>query len=302
VHFPWDRHKEPNAEDSSCWIRVSMNWGGGKWGHVALPRIGHEVIVDFLEGDPDQPIVTGRTYHEVNMPPYNLPEHKTKMVLRSDTHKGKGFNEISFEDDCNKEQIYVHGQKDRTEKIKNNHTERIDNNWVQSVGNNKATEVQNHHHETIGGNMTITIGPSGNNTLVDKRMLTYPGGIREAAEWLEQSSNRGSGGDLILSLDNDKIETIGGNKTLHVKDGSYSHIEKTYELRSGKNISFTARSKYTENIGTSKLIQAGEDIILSTGSSRLVMKANGEIHILGSNIVINGTDIVKLLGQKIKLN
>src|SRR6056297_64555 len=123
VWFPWDRYSKQD-EHSSCWIRVSQNWAGGTWGHVAIPRIGHEVIVDYLEGDIDQPIVTGRTYHATNRTPYRLPDHKTKMVIRSDSHKGKGFNEISFEDEAGKENIALHAQKDQTLKVLHNRMKR----------------------------------------------------------------------------------------------------------------------------------------------------------------------------------
>ncbi|WP_225867855.1 type VI secretion system tip protein TssI/VgrG [Bartonella apis] len=134
VHFHWDRHKNPKAEDSSCWIRVSMNWGGAKWGHVALPRIGHEVIVDFFEGDPDQPIIIGRTYHETNQPPYNLPADKTKMVIRSNPHKNgfgvPGFNELSFEDEKGREEVDVHAQQDMNKILNINYYSYIKNKKI----------------------------------------------------------------------------------------------------------------------------------------------------------------------------
>lgn len=85
---------------------------GNQYGMIALPRVGHEVIVSFLNGDPDQPIITGRTYHATNVPPYSLPEHKTKTAIRTETYQGQGFNELSFEDQANKERIYFHAQKD----------------------------------------------------------------------------------------------------------------------------------------------------------------------------------------------
>ena len=95
VQFSWDRYSK--ADDlSSCWIRVSQGWAGNQHGMMAIPRIGSEVIVSFLDGDPDQPIVTGRTFHAKNTPPYVLPDNKTKTVWRSDTHQGEGFNEITF--------------------------------------------------------------------------------------------------------------------------------------------------------------------------------------------------------------
>ncbi|MBQ4892344.1 type VI secretion system tip protein VgrG, partial [Shewanella sp. MMG014] len=89
VQFPWDRYGESN-EHSSCWVRVSQGWAGGQYGMMAVPRIGHEVIVSFLEGDPDQPIITGRTFHSANLTPYSLPAHKTRTVLKTQTHKGEG--------------------------------------------------------------------------------------------------------------------------------------------------------------------------------------------------------------------
>jgi type VI secretion system secreted protein VgrG len=125
---------------------------------MAIPRIGQEVIVEYLDGDPDQPIITGRTYHATNKPPYPLPEHKTKMVIRSDTHKGTGFNEISFEDEANRENIALHAQKDQTLKILNNRMKRVDNDQIESVGTNKSIEVGNNHQERIGGSMNLTIG------------------------------------------------------------------------------------------------------------------------------------------------
>ncbi|WP_162623581.1 type VI secretion system tip protein TssI/VgrG, partial [Marinomonas arctica] len=97
LHFPWDRYSEAN-DHSSCWVRVSQGWAGNQHGMMAIPRIGSEVIVSFLNSDPDQPIVTGCTFNAKNTPPYLLPDHKTKTVWRSDTHQGEGFNEISFED------------------------------------------------------------------------------------------------------------------------------------------------------------------------------------------------------------
>ena len=111
VQFPWDREGAGN-EHSSCWVRVSQGWAGGHHGCMVLPRVGHEVIVSFLEGDPDQPIITGRSYHAVNRPPYPLPAHKSKTVLRSESYRGDGFNELSIEDMAGHEAIYLHGQKD----------------------------------------------------------------------------------------------------------------------------------------------------------------------------------------------
>jgi len=157
VHFPWDRYSEGN-EHSSCWVRVSQGWAGGQFGMMALPRIGHEVIVDFLNGDPDQPIVTGRTYHAINTPPYPLPDNKTKTVIRSETHQGEGFNELSFEDQAQNEKVYLHAQKDFVSEVKNDHTTHVKHDKHLTVDNECFRQIKNNQHVTIDGECRIKIG------------------------------------------------------------------------------------------------------------------------------------------------
>ncbi|MBE0404860.1 type VI secretion system Vgr family protein [Halomonas citrativorans] len=151
VQFPWDRYAEPN-ETASCWVRVAQGWAGGGYGSIAIPRIGHEVIVSFLEGDPDQPLVTGRTYHAVNTAPYPLPEHKTRTVLRTQSHKADGFNELRFEDEAGEEQIWLHAQKDLELLTLNDRTEEIQNDSHLKVHNDRISEIDVDDHHTVHGN------------------------------------------------------------------------------------------------------------------------------------------------------
>ncbi|WP_421910492.1 type VI secretion system Vgr family protein [Marinobacter sp.] len=165
VRFPWDRYSK-NDEHSSAWLRVSQGWAGGQYGFMALPRIGNEVIVSFLDGDPDQPIITGRTYHATNTPPYALPEHKTRTTLKTQTHKGEGSNELRFEDEADKEQIYVHAQKDLDLLTENNRTEVVKNENHRTVDNNEFSHIKGSDHctvdvekrQTVGGDCSQSIG------------------------------------------------------------------------------------------------------------------------------------------------
>ncbi|MEI7088070.1 type VI secretion system tip protein VgrG [Pectobacterium versatile] len=167
LQFPWDRYGASN-DQSSCWVRVSQGWAGGQYGMIAIPRIGHEVIVSFLEGDPDQPIVTGRTFHATNRPPYDLPAHKTRTVLRTETHQGEGFNELRFEDQAGQEEIYIHGQKDLNALIENDvvwhikhdaHTD-IDNERVTRIKANDHLTVENEKRDHIKGEHSLTVDAS----------------------------------------------------------------------------------------------------------------------------------------------
>lgn len=157
VRFPWDRYSK-NDEHSSAWLRVSQGWAGGQYGFMALPRIGHEVIVSFLDGDPDQPIITGRTHHISNTPPYGLPEHKTRTTLKTKTHKGEGSNELRFEDEVEQEQIYVHAQKDLDLLTENNRTEVIRNDSHRTVENHDFTHVKGNEHRTVDGEQRESVG------------------------------------------------------------------------------------------------------------------------------------------------
>jgi type VI secretion system secreted protein VgrG len=179
VRFPWDRYAA-NNEHSSAWLRVSQGWAGGQYGFIAIPRIGHEVIVSFLDGDPDQPIITGRTHHATNTPPYALPEHKTRTTLKTRTHKGEGSNELRFEDEADQEQVYLHAQKDLDLLTQNNRTEVIKNDSHLTVDNHRKAHIKGNDHvtvdgekrESIGGDSSLTVsgshhGKQGKNQLIE---------------------------------------------------------------------------------------------------------------------------------------
>ena len=155
VHFPWDRESSQD-EHSSCWVRVAQGWAGGQYGMIAIPRIGHEVIVSFLHGDPDQPIITGRTYHATNTPPYALPDNKTKTVIRSQTHLGEGFNELSFEDAAGEEKVYLHAQKDMQVEVLNSSTTRINHDHVVNIGHNEQRTITHDRSLKVEGQQQQT--------------------------------------------------------------------------------------------------------------------------------------------------
>ncbi|HEU0177525.1 MAG TPA: type VI secretion system tip protein TssI/VgrG [Blastocatellia bacterium] len=148
AQFHWDREGKRN-ENSSCWIRVSQNWAGKRWGAIFIPRIGQEVIVDFLEGDPDQPIITGRVYNGDSMPPYELPGKMVVSGVKTDTHKGQGYNELSMDDTAGNEQITIHAQYDMGTTVEHDDT--------QTVHNDRTITVDGAHTETIKKDTTITV-------------------------------------------------------------------------------------------------------------------------------------------------
>ena len=152
VQFHWDRTGQNDA-NSSCWLRVATLWAGKQWGMIHIPRVGQEVLVDFLEGDPDRPIIVGSVYNADQMPPYTLPANKTQSGIKSRSSKGgdsDNFNEIRFEDRKGSEQIYVHAEKDLLTEVENDET--------RDVGHDRTTTIKNDETKTVKeGNETTTI-------------------------------------------------------------------------------------------------------------------------------------------------
>ncbi|PWJ16550.1 type VI secretion system Vgr family protein [Jannaschia seohaensis] len=183
VQFHWDRLGGKD-ENSSCWVRVSSAWAGSGWGFIQIPRIGQEVIVDFLEGDPDQPIITGRVYNAEQMPPYALPANATQSGWKSNSSKGGGgWNELRFEDLKGSEQVYFQAEKDHVELVKNDETRTIGHDWVEDVGNDATQTIGNDRTETVHndkkveviGHRTVNIRKTDTETVDQDRSLTVHG-------------------------------------------------------------------------------------------------------------------------------
>jgi type VI secretion system secreted protein VgrG len=166
VQFHWDREGKYD-DKSSCWIRISEGWAGKNWGAIFLPRIGQEVVVDFLEGDPDQPLIIGRVYNGASMPPYELPAEKTKSTIKTYSSKGGGgFNELRFEDKKGSEQVFIHAERNKDIRIKNDRLEWvgrdshliIKGDQLEKVEGDKHLQVRGDHNEKVDGTISIKAG------------------------------------------------------------------------------------------------------------------------------------------------
>ena len=165
VHFHWDRRGSAD-HSASCWVRVAMGWSGNGYGFSAVPRIGTQVLVSYLNGDIDRPMITGCTYDGRNAPPIKFPENKTQTTFRSQTHKGEGFNELRFEDAGGNQEVFLHAQKDmntrvlhdRTTHVLHDHVEVIENNQQMQVKGARTETIDKDNSETVGQHKKITVG------------------------------------------------------------------------------------------------------------------------------------------------
>ncbi|HLJ86718.1 MAG TPA: type VI secretion system tip protein TssI/VgrG [Candidatus Angelobacter sp.] len=191
VQFHWER-KGKNNETSACWVRVAQPWAGGSWGAHFWPRVGQEVVVEFLEGDPDRPIVTGSVYNKANMPPYTLPDNYTRSGIISRSSKGgatANFNELRFEDKKGQEQIFLNAEKDMDHRVEHDHREWVGNNQhlvvkaaqiqliegdkhehikaahVEKIEGNASRDLTGDHKESVGGKISLKVGGAQHHTV-----------------------------------------------------------------------------------------------------------------------------------------
>ncbi|ASA55633.1 hypothetical protein BSQ33_07935 [Vibrio gazogenes] len=228
LSFPWDRYSNED-EHSSCWVRVAQGWAGAQYGMVALPRVGHEVIVTFLNGDPDQPLVTGRTYHATNTPPYSLPDNKTKTVIRTQTHQGTGFNELSFEDQSGSEKIYLHAQKDYEALVENDSTTQIKHDRHLTVENDRYSHVQVNDHLSIDGEQRTAI--KQNLTLATDASLHQKVGQKTIVDSGSEVHLK-AGKAVVLDAGNEITVKVGGS-FIKVDAGGVHVVSGAINLNSG---------------------------------------------------------------------
>lgn len=239
VQFHWDRRGQRD-EKSSCWIRVSQPWAGKGWGGVSIPRIGQEVVVDFLEGDPDQPLITGRVYNAEQTPPFELPAGAVVSGIKSKSHKAVGYNELSMDDTAGKEKVTIHGQydmattveHDQTTTVHNNRTDTVDVDDTESVGNDQTQTVGNNQSQTVGAdqkikvgnNQTITIGVNRTETVGGAESITITGHRHEQVDGGEDVTINGARSHTVNGVQTTTISlaeahTVGAGRAHTVGGG-----------------------------------------------------------------------------------
>ncbi len=298
VQFHWERYG-CNDENAGCWLRVSQSMAGANWGAVYLPRIGHEVVVAFLEGDPDRPLVTGTVYNGLNTPPYALPEHKTKTVFRTQTHKGDGFNEMSFEDETNQEQVYFHAQKDMRTLVLNNRFRTIGNNEELEVGRNQINEIKQDRKEVIEGHKTSITNQTFTETIEQDVMVQYNANMEKGVAVAQVLDIHGERKSTVGK--NDEL-TIGNEQSVIIIGSSSSDISADDTLTVGNNLTIQVGSNASIKSDGDHTIISADEISAQVGSSGFIMKSDGSIRLYGTDITIDGADSVKATGENVDIN
>ncbi|MEL7449217.1 MAG: type VI secretion system tip protein VgrG [Pseudomonadota bacterium] len=286
--FHWDRQGKSD-ENSSCWIRVAQVWAGKGWGGMQIPRIGQEVIVDFLEGDPDQPIITGRVYNAEQMPPYKLPDHATKSGIKSQsTPDGtlQLFNEIRFDDKKDAEEIYVHAERDYNRVVENNDTLKVGFDHK-----NKGDQTIDVHN-----NQTITIGNSDSDD-----------GSQKLTIWKDRTTQLEKGNDKLTVAEGDRTITVKkgddkltittGKRTVKIKGDLTQTVEKgnrKVEIKMGDDKLIVGMGNRNTDVKLGKHVtKAMQSIELKVGGNSLKIDQSG-ITMKGIMVKIQGNAMLDL--------
>lgn len=289
IQFIWDR-EGVHDENSSCFVRVVQSWAGNQWGTSFIPRIGQEVIVNHLDGDPDRPLIIGAVYNGDNKPVYSS---KTQSGIKTRSTKGgtrDNFNELRFDDLKGEEQIYLHAERNFDTHVENDQTLRIDRDRTKTVLRDENSSIENDRNKKVGVNQSEVIG---NDKTIE----------------VGNNHNESIGNNMTLSIEKNKTLDIGNDISINVGGNHNESIDKNMILTVGKDLRESIEGQHSQSVTKDYSLKAktitlnGDDkITLRSGSSTIVLSNNGDITISGKNISLKGSGNIVLNGSKVTSN
>ena len=291
IQFHWDREGQFN-DQSSCWVRLAMPWAGSSFGFISIPRIGQEVLVDFLEGDPDLPIVVGSIYNELNYPPWALPANKTQTGILTRSTKGgtsANANALRFEDKKNHEEVWLHAERNQRVEVEVDETHSVGHDRTTTIGHDETKTIKHKQNVTVTESTAELFVDGGSRIVIVKQQYylladniyaeANAQGITQRAA-TEVRQEIGAGGDKYLKVDSGGHIEGATTTDINFKVGG-NHVK----IDSGGNIEVTATTAVT----------------ITVGASTVTVNASG-VHINGAAIDVTATGMVTVTGSMVKLN
>ncbi|QUP55471.1 type VI secretion system tip protein VgrG [Ralstonia syzygii] len=301
VQFHWDREGGYN-EKSSAWVRVASTWAGSNFGFVAIPRIGQEVIVQWLDGNPDHPLITGRVYNQDNMPPWELPANRTQTGILSRSSQGGAYgnaNAFRFEDKKGSEEVWLHAEKDQRIEVEHDESHWVGHDRSKTVDNDETVHVKHDRTETVDNNETITVH-NNRTERVDHNESISIGDNR--TEDVGQNESISIGANQIVTVGQNKAETVAIAKALSVGGG--------YAVTVGGAMNTAVGLAQFEEVGLSKTVMVGQSYTtkagkvfeVKVGKSSFRMDEAGNITLKGVQLVVEGSGSVQINGKDVDVN
>lgn len=312
VQFHWDREGQFN-EQSSCWVRLAMPLAGSNFGFITVPRIGQEVLVDFLEGDPDLPVVVGSFYNEHHKPPWDLPLNKTQSGILTRSSKGgskKNANALRFEDLKNHEEVWLHAERNQRIEVEVDESHSVGNDRSKTIGRDETTTVQRDRTETVTRDESITVGRNRMEVVFETELIS-----------IGKSRTVSVGTGETIAIATDQTVTVGASKTETVAANSTETVGASKSLTAGASYALTspaimqnsttmvttAGGSYTLGSPLVTISASGATIVncpaitLTSGGASIVITA-GSITISGPTVNVTGAGMVNVTGGVVKLN
>jgi type VI secretion system secreted protein VgrG len=300
VQFHWDRYGKKN-EKSSCWVRVSSPWAGKSFGFVQVPRIGQEVVVDFLEGDPDQPLITGRVYNAENMPPWELPANMTQSGVLSRSTKGGAYgnaNALRFEDKKGSEQLWLHAEKNQDIEVENDETHWVGHDRKKTVDNNETNHIKVDRTETVDNNESITIGVDRTEKVGSNETIDIGANRTETVGANEDIT---IGACRTVSVTADESITVGASQTVSVGASRTDTISASLTQSIGASATVTIGGSLTQTVnGPTNMTSVGPFTI--TAPAGLTIVAPGGTKVIDFELLQIGGTIKEGYAMKLDFN
>lgn len=281
VQFHWDRDGKKD-QNASCWVRVAQVWAGKNWGWMTVPRIGQEVIVDFLEGNPDQPIITGRVYNAEQMPPWALPANKTQSGILTRSSPGgsaANANELRFEDKKGSEQVYLHAEKNQDIEVENDETHWVGHDRSKTIDHDETSHIKHDRTETVDNNETISIHGNRTETVDKEEKITVHGGRTEVVDKNESITIHGARTETVdkdegITIRGARTEKVDKNETITIDGARTETVAKDEKItiNGGRTETVAKDETITINGGRTEKVAKDESITISGGRAESVTK------------------------------
>ena len=301
VQFHWDRLGTFD-DKSSPWIRVVSSWAGANFGHISLPRVGMEVVVQFLDGNVSMPIIIGCVYNARNMPPWDLPANKTQSGMLSRSSKGgtsSHANALRFEDRKGAEELWLHAEKDQRIEVEHDESHWVGNDRRKSVERDETVQVKRDRTETVGRDETITVH-NNRTEQVDRHETITVGGNR--SKTVARNEKDHIQRNWSVRVDKAKTETIGLAYLQNVGMGRMENVGLGYSLNIGLGMQTVVGLNQTTRVGKKVHLIAGEELAITVGSATLLMKSDGKIFLNGTQISIEASGPLQIVGHDVDIN
>jgi len=303
VQFHWDRYGQYD-QNSTCWIRVTQPWAGKGWGGYFIPRIGQEVLVDFVNGDPDRPIIVGRLYNDDQPIPYSSPTQSGFKTRSTPGGNPATCNEIMFEDAKGNEALNIHAERnmnssvelddaasvgrDRTKSIGNNETTQVGNNRTESVGSNETISIGADRSETVGGNETISIGANRSETVTGNETISIGADRSETVT-----------GNETISIGVDRTETVASNETISIGADRTVNVGANETISVGATQKVTVGAAQTVTVGASQTMTVAASQLFNVSSGQLFNVTGGQTFLVvgGQAFTVTGNQVFTVIGQ-----